>query len=85
MLNSSTRGVLKTGRIKLFLWPTSDLKSLLKDDVGFPGFGLQLSGSVAQNPNAHAPSLYMELDKYCHHVACPHSATSESLEGQSPR
>ncbi|XP_062522245.1 phosphatidylinositol 4,5-bisphosphate 3-kinase catalytic subunit gamma isoform-like isoform X2 [Corticium candelabrum] len=78
------RGVLKTGRIKLFLWPTSDLKSLLKDDVGFPGFGLQLSGSVAQNPNAHAPSLYMELDKYCHHVACPHSATSESLEGQSP-
>lgn len=62
----------------------NDLRSLWKNDYGFPGFGLQPSGSVGQNPDARAPSLYLELDNYNHPVACPHSAT-DSLEGISPR
>ena len=60
----------------------NDLKSLLKDDVGSPGYGLQPSGSVTPNPNVHAPSLYLELDEYDHPVVCPHSTSDE---GQSPR
>jgi hypothetical protein len=62
----------------------NDLQSLLKDDVGCPGYGLQPSGSVASNPNVHAPSLYLELDDYEHPVVCPHSTTDESESPSLP-
>lgn len=65
-LNTSHRGLLRQGLLKLNLWP-------VRNAEGTPDVSLTTPmGSTAVNPDDnHCVSLYIELDGYAHPVACP--------------